>query len=178
MIDEVFPGIYIGGDSEYELLKDREDFSFVRCCKYGPGGHQQTLGYKSASAPKGPDYLSIVKDNRLSLNMIDKDDPNFFPDELIEKAISYIGQELNAGKKVLIACNKGHSRGPTITLLYLRSIGEMPWSFIRSEMIFRTLYPAYAPEQGIRQKARALWAKLGRNTDELVGQSDGIGQEG
>jgi hypothetical protein len=175
MIDEVFPNIYVGGDVEYEQLKDRKDFSFVRCCKYGPDGHQQTLGYKSASAPKGKDYLTVIKDNRLCLNMIDKDDPNFFPDELIQTAIAYIKGQIEAGKKVLVACNKGHSRGPTVALLYLRSIGEMPWSFIRSEMIFRTLYPAYNPEQGIRQKARELWPKLGRDIDELVGQSNGIG---
>jgi predicted protein tyrosine phosphatase len=175
-MEDIYPDLYIGGDEDYERLKDEPNWAFLRCAKDGPGGHRHTLGYTSQGAPKDKHYLFVRRPKRLALNIIDAPDPNLFPRELIDKAIDFIGEQLGSGKKVLVACNHGHSRGPTIALLYLRSIGEYPYSFIRSEMIFKTLYPKYSPNAGIRQVARSLWSELGR-AHELEGKHGGTGNE-
>lgn len=169
-MEDVYPHLYVGSDEDYWKLKQQTGWSFVRACKFGPGGHQQTLGYTTPGAPKDENYLSVRRGNRVALNMIDLDDPNYFSPELINAGLDFIHEQLEAGKKVLVACNKGHSRGPSIAMLYLRKIGELPYSFVRAETIFRTLYPAYDPAQGVRQAARQMWAELGRAED---GEMDG-----
>lgn len=156
-MEQILDKLYVGSDEDYEKLATREGWSFLRCCKYGPGGHQQTLGYTTLGAPKGPNYLTVVKGNRMALNFIDVNDPNLIPKEMVVKGLRYIDARLKAGDKVLVACNMGHSRGPTTTMLYLRAIGELPGNFHAGERIMRTLYPKYSPGQGARQFARTHW---------------------
>lgn len=155
---EVLTNLYVGGDTEYARIKDKPDWRTLRCCKYGPGGHQDTLGYHSLSAPKGPDYLSVVRGHRMSLNFIDAQDPNFIPLKMIETGLEYIDREMKAGHKVLVACNSGHSRGPTTAMLYMRAIGELPGSFSTSERVYHTLYHHYDPGVGVRHFARSNWS--------------------
>jgi hypothetical protein len=133
--------------------------------KYGPGGHQQTLGYTSPGAPKNKDYLHVERDNRIAVNILDLADPNMIPFECIRYAIKYIKKQLDLGFNVLVACNMGHSRGPSTGLAFLRSIGDMEHNFHISEKIYHTLYDRYSPGQGIRQVLRSHWAELGDNNE-------------
>lgn len=157
-MQNVLGNLYVGGDTDYERLKDKDGWSFLRCCKNGPGGHKETVGYKGNAAPKGPDYLVAVKGNRMALNFIDAMDPHYIPEEMVKRGIQYVDQRLQAGDKVLVACNQGHSRGPTAAMLYLRSIGELPGNFHRGEHVFRTLYHEYEPGDGVRTFARQHWS--------------------
>ena len=159
-MEEVFPRLFVGGDIDYDKLKDRAGWSWLRCCKYGPGGHQQTLGYTSLRAPRGKDYLDVRRGNLLALNLLDLDDPNYIPDAAVNKGLKFVSERLDAGDKVLVACNEGHSRGPTMAMMYLRSIGELPYPFLISERLYKALYSHYDPAQGMRQYARANWARL------------------
>lgn len=155
---QVIDRLYVGGDSDYERLKSKDGWSILRACKEGPGGHRESLRYTTQAAPKGPNYLAVKKGGSLlSLNFIDANDPNFVPLEMVSKGLEFIDARLVAGDKVLIACNQGHSRGPTTAMLYLRSIGELMGNFVASERMFRTLYPEYDPGIGLRQFARSNW---------------------
>lgn len=165
-MESVIPHLYVGSDADYERIKDKDGWAVLRACKHGPDGHSQTLGYKTHAAPKGKHYLSVQTDNKLALNMIDGEDPNYFPAEMIHTGLDFIQHQLGEGMDVLVACNKGESRGPTLVLMYLRRNGEMPYSFFRSEQIFKTLCPAYNPGIGMRQAARSMWADLGRENPE------------
>ncbi len=82
------------------------------------------------------------------------------PFECITYALNYIKKQLDAGFHTLVACNSGHSRGPSTGLAFLRSIGEMPHNFHMSERIYRTIYNKYDPGQGMRQKLRTHWSEL------------------
>lgn len=163
-MEEVVNNLYVGGDTDFEKIAHRTGWSALRVCKYGPGGHQQTLGYKTLAAPKGPHYLWAGKGNLLALNAVDLDDPHFVSEEMVNKGLDFIATRLSEGDKVLVACNQGQSRGPTLALLYMRRIGELPYNFIQAERIFRTIYPPYAPAQGMRQYARTHWGDE-RQTD-------------
>jgi hypothetical protein len=154
---DILPDLYVGGDAAFEKVKDKDNWRTLRCCKYGPGGHQQSLGYTTLGAPKGPDYLVVVKKNRMALNFIDVADPHLIPVEMVMTGLKYVNSQLRSGHKVLIACNEGHSRGPTTGLLYLRATGELPGNFVHSERIYRTLYPEYSPGIGARQFAKQNW---------------------
>lgn len=157
-MEEVLDRLYVGGDTDYERLKDKQGWSFLRCCKFGTGGHKDTLGYAGNAAPKGPTYLAVTKGNRMALNFIDAMDPNFIPVDMVKKGIRYVYERLEAGDKVLVACNQGHSRGPTTAMLFLRSVGELPGNFHRGEQVFHTLYHKYEPGEGVRTFARQQWS--------------------
>lgn len=159
-MEEIISKLYVGGDKDYEKLAGKDGWSFLRCCKEGPGGHRSTLGYTTLGAPKGKEYLVARRGKRLALNLIDLDDPNYISPEMINKGLDFIDERLKAGDKVLVACNQGHSRGPTVAMMYLRRIDELPDNFHSAEKIFRTLYPAYDPGQGMRQFARSYWRSL------------------
>ena len=152
--------VWVGDDNDYEKIKDNKSWKSARMCKYSDGGHQQTLGYTARSAPKGKNYLSIETPTHLAVNILDLPDPNMIPWECFTIALDYIKKQLDAGYKVLCACNSGHSRGPTTGLLFLRSIGDLPYHFIKSENIYKTLYPHYSPGQGIRQVAKEHWTEV------------------
>lgn len=156
-MEHIIGSLYVGDDADYEKLKDRKGWAFLRCCKEGPGGHRETVGYDTLGAPKGSEYLAAASGNRLALNYIDANDPHFIPLEMVRKGLAFVDKQLSEGDKVLIACNMGHSRGPTTAMLYLRSIGELDGNFVSSERIFRTLYYKYAPGLGVRQFARSHW---------------------
>lgn len=158
---EVYSKIYVGDDADYEKVKANPDWRILRCAKDGPGGHRETLGYQERSAPKGPDYLFVERPRKLILNMVDSDDPNFYPDSLVDKAVSYISDSVRLGQKILVCCNYGQSRSPSIVFLWLYLNGKLPTEYHRALRTFRQLYPSYSPSDGIRQyiKSRILASK-------------------
>lgn len=165
MVEEVYPNLYVDGDEGYEKLKGRNNWFYIRACKYGIDGHQQLLGYKTLGAPKGPNYLTYQDGNILALNLLDSDDPNFIPERIIYKAIQTIDEKIKDGKKVLVACNQGRSRGPSIAFLYLKSIGELPDRFRDGFKIFKGIYHKYEPGQGMEVITKKIYSELKGNNN-------------
>lgn len=161
-MEEIFDRVYVGGDADYAKAVLKDGWSVLRCCKYGQGGHQQILGYRTTAAPKGPHYLWAKQGDRLlALNMLDLDDPNFIDPKMIGTGLKFIKDRLEAGDKVLIACNQGRSRGPSMGMMFLRMIGELPYDYFHSDRIYKTLYPNFTPGIGMRQFVRTHWNALG-----------------
>lgn len=156
---EIINHLYVGGDQDFDKAAEH-GFAICSCCKEGPNGHRSVLEYTTLGAPKGKNYYFVERGKHLALNLIDSDDPNFIPKQAILPALDFIHKHLHAGDNVLVHCNAGRSRGPTTTLMFLRSIGEMPYNFVQAEKIYRTLYPKYDPGQGMRQFARSHWSEL------------------
>lgn len=159
-MEEIYKGVWVGDDNDYEKIKEKPEWKSVRCCKFGPGGHKETLGYTTQGAPSGKNYLSVEANNRIAINIIDMEDPNMIPFECIKLALDYAKKQLDDGYKILIACNSGHSRGPSTGLAFLRSIGDMPHNFHMSERVYRGLYRKYDPGMGMRQQLRSHWSEL------------------
>jgi hypothetical protein len=157
---QISPNVFVGSDDDYEKQKDNKEFSFLRCCKFGLGGHKDTLGYDTQASPEGKNKYWVKKGNLLALNLLDLDDPNHVPVEAIQEGLDFIRDHLDE-YKVLVACNSGHSRGPTMGLMWLRTIGRLPYSFMYSEKIYRNeIYPKFDPGIGIEQFARNHWSDL------------------
>jgi protein-tyrosine phosphatase len=90
---------------------------------------------------------------------VDANDPSFFAKEMIDKALDFIDENLSNGKKVLIHCNQGESRSPSIALVYLASRTDvLPRdSLEEAEIKFRSFYPLYDPKPGLREHIRQNW---------------------
>jgi len=156
---EIYPNLFVGADSDFEdFVKFKSDWWVIHACKYPY--HRDLLGYKSRGAPKNhPEYLLARRENRLFLNLIDVEDPAFVSEKIIDTAMSFISEALQVGDKILVHCNLGGSRGPSIGLLYLATNTDVlpKTSLHDAEMEFLKIYPKYAPKRGIREFVRINW---------------------
>lgn len=167
---EVAPHLFVGNQIDYEKrVKGKDGWCAVQACK--EPYHRQALGYTGLAGPRDhPEYLFAYRGTepndstpRIILNMVDAPKPEFFRDEMIDEAMLFIGKCLEAGSKVLIHCNQGGSRAPSLAMLYLRRT-DPDWhdpdlSFAEAEDMFRGLYPAYAPAKGIRAYSEQRWSR-------------------
>ncbi len=156
---EIYNNLYVGNQDDYEeYVKNQSDWAVVHACK--EPYHRQALGYTGRAALKThPEYLIAKRDNRLILNLIDVDNSNFIPKEIIDEAIKFIHQSLSDSKKVLVHCNQGQSRSPSIGMLYLALYTNIFSSkdFNKVESEFRKIYPLYSPAKGIRDFISKNW---------------------
>jgi hypothetical protein len=161
-MEEIVKRIWVGGDKDVAKAKER-GYSRLCACKDGPDGHRAMLGYTTLGAPKGPEYLFASKGNWGAMNVIDNDDPSMIANEMIFDALRWAKRQYDAGKTILFHCNHGHERGPTTALMFLRAIGEMPYTFTGAKKVFHSLYePFNVRGTGMLYKARELWNELPR----------------
>ena len=158
---EVIDRLYVG-DEEAVPQAEKRGMSILAACKDGSiDCHRAVLGYTTLGAPKDKNYYFVQKDSKhMALNLIDTEDAAFIPNEVVNAGLNFLKREYGAGKKVFSHCVAGHSRGPTMAMMFMRAIGELPHGFATSEKVFRTLYPHYNPNTGMRAYARARWADL------------------
>lgn len=147
---EIANQLFIGNQEDYELrAKGADGWSIVHACK--EPYHRNLLGYTGRGAPKGhPEYLLARRENRLFLNIVDVESPDYIAREIIDAALSFIKEALSNGGKCLVHCNQGESRSPSIGLLHLAVNNLLPKDFAKAEDEFRKLYPPYNPKNGIR----------------------------
>ncbi len=150
---ELYKNLYVGGDEAVPEARKR-GMSIIHACKDGDFSHRALLKYESMGAPKGPEYLTARRPGNLYLNLIDADEPDFVPDAVINEALSFIKDNLAKDKSVLIHCNHGLSRSPTIIFLYLYSAGKLPAEYHRAIRAFRQIYPQYDPSIGLELYAK------------------------
>lgn len=161
ILHKIIDRLYVG-DEEGVPEAERRGYSILAACKDGsPDCHRAVLGYETLGAPKDKDYYFVQSDNRhMALNLIDVDDPEFIPREVVDAGLKFMKERYDAGDTVFSHCIAGHSRGPTMMLMFLRAIGEMPEGFVLAEKKFRALYPSYDPGVGMRSHARERWREL------------------
>jgi predicted protein tyrosine phosphatase len=150
---ELAKNLYVGSDKDVEKARGR-GFSIVHACKDGEYSHRSVLNYTSMGAPRGSEYLVAKRNRELYLNLIDTSDPAFVPDGVIDPALDFIQEQRDDGRSVLVHCNHGISRSPTLILLYLYKTGKLPRETHKALRLFRQLYPDYDPATGL-----ALYAK-------------------
>ncbi|MEO8287121.1 MAG: dual specificity protein phosphatase [Chloroflexota bacterium] len=156
---EISSHLYVGDQGDGELILAKQSgWAIVHACK--EPYHRRTLGYATPGAPKGhPEYLFARRGNRLIMNIVDAPNPAFFAKEMIDVALDFIDEMLGQGLKVLVHCNQGESRSPSIALLYLASRKRtLPIvSLEAAEDQFRLVYPNYNPKSGIHGFLSLYW---------------------
>jgi hypothetical protein len=157
---EVHPSLFVGSETDEQQVRSQPGWRFVHACK--DPYHRQVLGYSGRAAPKNhPEYLIARRPERLILNLVDVDDPAYVAVEIIDAAMAFIGESLGAGRKTLVHCNQGESRGPSIGLLYMAArTDRLPKTSLEAaEAEFRTLYTNYNPKPGIRGFLQIHWTE-------------------
>lgn len=155
---EVYPRLWVGNQHDANVVGTNHRWSIVHACK--EPYHRQALGYTSLGAPKDhPEYLIARRNHRLILNLVDTDNVAFVRKEMIDAALDFIDEQLKLGQDVLVHCNQGGSRAPSIALLYLaRHRPSEDYSKAETAMAaFRVMYPQYAPLRGMHDFVIENW---------------------
>ncbi len=135
------------------------EMAVVHACKIPC--HQNCIGYTGSLHPDHPHYLSHETGHHLYLNMIDPPLPLFHA-ETFERFFDFTDRMIET-REVLIHCNQGQSRAPSLALLYMaKRLGTLPdESFGAARAAFETKFP-YQPGQGIATYLTENWRELGR----------------
>lgn len=161
---EVHPGLYVGWRGAYEHAVRHLDGWYVVHAAKEPY-HRQTVGYDGPEPPpEHPERLVARRGSRLMLNLVDAPAAVDIPRALFDAALDFIHEGLSTGHRVLVHCEMGISRSPSIALLYLaRHTDRIPArSFQEAEPLFAALYPGYNPGSAIRRFMTRHWSDYAR----------------
>lgn len=144
---------WITDDNGYDAWKYLENFSFVNCAK--SPYHREAVGYKSNGCPKDhPEYLYAVRGNRFIMNWVDGDDPKYISDKMIDAALTFMESAIELGNEIVVNCNQGLSRSPSLVLLYLVKHSKITGNYIEIINRFKELYNKYTPGCGCEEYCR------------------------
>ena len=156
---EIFPKIYIGTEQSCTFYPTTE-WAIIHACKYPC--HAKALNYKSSLPKTHPYYLIAERDRNLFLNMVDmeKEFSPIFTNPIMKSALAFIEKHI-VERKILIHCNQGLSRSPSIALLYLACKGYLANdSYSNAVADFRKLYPVFNPGLGIALYMKNNWSEI------------------
>lgn len=165
---QLIPHLLVGSMSDYEALGPAIlRYSILGCAKeplhrrFARLDGSEEDGYTTRSMPSdNAEYLYAERSHALYLNMVDARDPKYFSKEMIYKGIDFIEREISDGRDVLIVCNKGESRSPSIALLYLIEHGYFDKFDYFDEIVekFKIFYyQNYNPGLGIYVFMQRIW---------------------
>lgn len=175
---EIFPNLFVGSGDDMIHADNGEGgalkgWSVISAAK--DPWHREAVGYTGRGAPKTmvengveiphPEYLLARRERRLICNLIDVDDPAFIREEIVTAVIEAIDTALDVGDRVLLHCNQGQSRAPTLALLWARYGTVAPLvhaamallTFDQAFEAMRQVYPLFGPSKGMEGYARARW---------------------
>lgn len=156
---EVSPNLFVGTDRNCNF-GNANDWAIIHACK--SPCHTTFVGYKGSLSSIHPNYLIAEDKNNLVLNMVDMEKELLpkFTNPIMEASIHFIEKHIQ-DKKVLVHCNQGMSRSPSIALVYLaRKNKIINASFEEAYFDFTNLYPNYQPGKGIHKYLSKNWRFL------------------
>jgi predicted protein tyrosine phosphatase len=156
---EVFENLFVGNDEDCRSMMN-DVWSVIHACKIHC--HQKAVGYKGSLKSSHPNYLIYERNEHLFLNMVDMEQEllPLYTNPIMKAAISFIEKHI-ADKKILIHCNQGISRSPSIALIYLAHIGALANdSFENAAKDYFKLYPMYKPGNGILKYMIRNWKTI------------------
>ena len=124
------------------------DFAIVHACK--DPCHRKTKAIETV--------YEIGSD--LYLDMVDADKPKYFDLESFRRFLDFTDRHIK-DRPVLIHCNKGGSRAPSLALLYMaKRLGTLPnGSYNDARHVFKQAFN-YRPNKGIAAFLTENWGAL------------------
>ena len=148
--------------NDLSCIRGSDEVAVVHACK--SPCHQVAVGYRGKLPSTHPNYLVLEQEYDLFLNIIDPPVPLFMP-PLFTEFLAFANKHWSQGRKLLIHCNQGESRAPSLAMLFLAkgvfAIPDTSYEVARSE--FEKLYPRYNPGKGIETYFSKNWTQLGSN---------------
>lgn len=153
---EIYKNLFIGSISDCKFF----DTAIVHACKTC---HRNILGYRNKLLKEDKNYLIYQNnDNNLYLNLVDME-REFLPeytDPIMQTALQFIENHIKK-TPVLIHCDQGMSRSPSIGLLYLAINEIIPNNnYASAKKEFEKLYPLFNPGNGITKYLQNNWDRL------------------
>jgi hypothetical protein len=156
---EVHENLFVGAETDEHAIRGHGGWFVIHACK--EPYHRQALGYTGRAASKDhPEYLLARRDGCLILNLVDVDNVSFISPVIIDAALEAIAANV-ASKKVLVHCNQGQSRSPSIALLYLAKYTTKFEGLTQNDALstFGAIYPPFMPARGMADFARLNWQR-------------------
>ena len=146
---EIAPGLYVGSlddcPAKIPTIHALKEPCYLDACP--PQLHRK----------KGdPRYLFVERGTNLYLNLVDARTPKYFSTELFTTALAFIDRF----DEVLIHCNQGQSRAPSIGLLWMAKRVWGSASFAEACIPFLEIYPDSLPGPGIKSFLSEHWKEL------------------
>lgn len=151
---EVVPGLFVGDDSDCCI--GSEGMAVVHACKIHC--HQLAVGYHGSLPDNHPNYLYLDDGYNLYLNMIDPHVP-LFRIETFWVFLGFYGRH-HRQRSVLIHCNQGMSRSPSLAMLALACLGEINTDSYELAMSDFSELCECEPGKGIACFMSENWAEL------------------
>jgi len=157
---EIYQNLFIG--NEFDCFFDnREDWAVIHACK--SPCHQRAVGYRGNLHRKHPNYLILERGKHLFLNIVDMDRPllHEFAGPIFESALAFIEKYI-ATNNLLIHCNQGLSRAPSIGLVFLAKRTDVisNATYREASQDFLQIYRHYQPCRGIAIYLTKNWEKI------------------
>lgn len=153
----VYERIFVG--SEVDCRQGTASHVVVHACK--SPCHQRSVGYTKSLPNTHPNYLALRRPFDLYLNIIDPPVP-LFQAETFRQFLEFAREHYDCGASLLIHCNKGESRSPTLALVFLaKHLNVIPnSSFEAAKEAFSVHYSEYRPGLGIQKYLNLNWSEL------------------
>jgi hypothetical protein len=163
--------IQIGSDKDCPIgLNFKPGLAVVHACKTC---HARRVGYKGSLKSDHPNYLwdevtSGKKDSGgdLFLNLIDPPVP-LFKLESFKKFLDWATPRYEKGDTILIHCNQGESRAPSLALLLVAKLGlnssgsyQAALNEFKGKPSEPGVFPNYKPGKGIETFLTEHWNEL------------------
>ena len=159
MIQTCVTDLLYFGDGASCSSENSQKYAMIHACK--DPCHRRAVGYSEKSLnPAHPSYLAYEEDNQLFLNLIDPPVP-LFKLESFKIFLAFATCANGSDQPVLIHCNQGQSRAPSLALLYMaKGLGLLPnESYAAARADFEEKFP-YAPGKGIEIFLEENWFDL------------------
>lgn len=155
-MQEVHQRVFVA--SAWSCIKGSNDTAVVHACK--TPCHQKAVGYTGSLPTDHPNYLVLEGETDLYLNIIDPPIPLFKP-VLFNRFLFFATHHWRKGKELIIHCNQGESRAPSLALLLLAHLSVIDnSSYGAARQDFQKLYPRYQPGKGIATYFKQNWSSL------------------
>lgn len=154
---EIHPRILVGGEAACRRGTPAD--AVVHACKHPC--HVTAVGYSGSLPSSHPHYLVLRRGHDLYLNLIDPPAP-LFKLESFAAFMAFAREALGAGSRLVIHCNQGESRAPTLALLVLaKELATIrSGSYEEAAEDFRAIAPWYRPGRGIATFVSRNWASI------------------
>ncbi len=153
--------LYVGAINDFSNVND-DDWAIVHATQTI---HYQIFGWNRTSNKPNknhPNYIYYEKDNRLSLNWVDGGASlyEWSGNGTFIKILNFIEKWLPQ-RKVLVHCDQGFSRSPSLCLLFLakrtKSISNASYQDAKTD--FLRIYPEFSPG-GIGDYIKDNWIDI------------------
>ncbi|MFI5035581.1 MAG: hypothetical protein ACHQFZ_05195 [Acidimicrobiales bacterium] len=152
-------GLWVGDRPAGQTCVRDNDWAVVNTSKVL---HAQLVGVPQNQLKRTSHYLRLEREGLLSFNMIDGEARYFqmLGPEAFVDSLDFI-DHWRGTRAVLVNCDRGMSRSPTVAMLYLaKRLHLLPdASFVEALLAFRRLYPNYDPG-GVGKFVSMHWASI------------------